>query len=681
MKSILSLLLLASCLIYSGCTSKHSDNRSLSDPLITHRDTTIDPATDFFYYANGEWFKMNPIPASESSNGIFNLVRDTVNAQIRRICESSATDKKAEKNSNKQKIGDFYASGLDTVSINAAGLDPLKSAMQKINAITDRISLISAITYLHTIGVTPAFSFYVRQDDKISSSYAVCFAQGGIGLDDRDYYFNTDSLTTLIRSEYREHLKAMFKLIGKDEKTASANADIVMKIETDFAKASRKLEALRDPVKNYNKYSIEGVKTFTPGIPWKDMLTGLGIEAADSVIIGQPEFFKAFDVLLANYTISDWKTYLEWNLVNSYAENLSKEFEQQNFNFYYTTLSGMTEQQPRWKRITRSTNWYLGELIGQVYIKEYLPEKTKEKLLEIGNNIRNVFAERLKNLDWMSESTREKAMLKLNKMVMKVGYPDTWKDMNSLAITRNSYCENVIRCRQWQYSDMISHYRKPVDRMEWFIYPQTYNAYYSPGNNEIVIPACNIIVPGFEGRMPDDAVLYAIIGGSTFGHEIIHGFDDQGSLYDENGNLIDWWTEGDRQRFNEKTRLIIEQYSAYTVLDSLHLNGDATQGENIADLAGVILGYEAFKKTAQYKENQMKSGLTPDERYFLSYAFAWMVNITNESLARQIMTDVHSPAQFRINGPLSNLPEFYKTFNVKAGDIMYRPDSMRVDIW
>jgi putative endopeptidase len=683
MKSMIKIILSAIVVlaIALSCTNINSkDKQNLADPLITNCDTTISPGTDFFHYANGGWFKRNPIPATESYNGLFQLVQDTINVQVNRICNLASTDLNAAKNSNKQKIGDLYASGLDTLNIDKVGILPLREAMQKIDSITDVKSLMLVIAQLHSIGVAPAYNFYVGQDDKISTKYALFFFQGGLGLGQRDYYFNTDSRTLTIRKEYVKHLENMFQLIGVEEASSVTNAKVIMSIETDLARASRKLEALRDPVKNYNKMSVEQFDRSAPNISWKEILPVLGVANADTVIICQPEFYQTLDKLLTSYTINDWKTYVRWNLINTYAEYLNKEIEQQNFNFYYTTLSGITEQKPRWKRVVETTNGYLGELIGQVYIEEYLPQNTKEKLLEIGNSIRNVYAERIKKLDWMSEPTKEKALVKLNKMVMKVGYPDKWKDMSNLTIDRSSYCANIMHGNEWFHNYMVSKYGKPVDRLEWNMYPQTYNAYYSPSNNEIVIPACNIIVPGFEGRMPDDAILYAIIG-ATFGHEIIHGFDDQGCKYDDRGNLNNWWTDEDQQRFIAKTKLIVDQYNGYTVLDSLHINGDATQGENIADLAGVTLAYEAFKKTPQYEENITISGLTPDKRFFLSYAYAWMVNVTNESLARQIMMDVHSPAEFRVNGPLSNIPEFYRAFNIKEGEPMFRPDSLRIVIW
>jgi putative endopeptidase len=452
-------------------------------------------------------------------------------------------------------------------------------------------------------------------------------------------------------------------------------------METELAKHSRKLEELRDPIKNYNKMTISQLNVLTPNIDWKTMFANLNIKNVDSVIVGQPEFYKGLNVAMKSYSIEQWKTYLKWDLLNSYAGYLSKDFENQNFYFFSTVMNGIKVQKPRWKRIVEQTDGALGELIGQVYVEEYLPKGTKEKLLEIGNNIRDVYAERIKKLDWMSEQTKVKALAKLRKIVMKVGYPDKWKDLSAVHIDKNSYLRNIISVNQWNYQYMIAKYGKPVDRSEWGMYPQTYNAYYSSSNNEICVPACNIIVPGYEGRMPDDAILYGIIGGSTFGHEITHGFDDQGSQYDEKGNLNNWWTEEDYAKFRSKTKLIVDQFNNYTIVGGKHINGDATQGENIADLGGVVMGFEAFKKTEQFKNKEIISGLSPQKRYFLAYAYAWMVNANKEALTQQVMMDVHAPAQFRINGPLSNYNEFYKAFDIKKGSKMWQPDNLRVQIW
>ena len=672
-----SILTLFICAAFSSCSKKEA---TLSDPLLTNRDTTINPVNDFFSYANNGWFKKNPIKNSESSNGIWKTIQDTIDSQIKRICENAAQDKSAVKGSNKQKIGDFYTAAMDTVAIEKAGLSPLQTEINHIQAITDVSSLTKSIAHFQTIGTAPGFSFYIGQDDKASTKYAVFFYQGGLGLGDREYYFDTENRNVIIRKEYVKHIEKMMKLMGEKDAAAAKNASIIMKLETDLAKSSRKMEDLRDPVKNYNKMTVAQFNKLTPNIDWNAVLPILGIPKADTLIVGQPEFFTGLNLLLKKYSIEDWKTYLKWNLVNSYANTLNKDFEKQNFNFFGTIMNGTKEQKPRWERIVHATDESLGELIGQVYVAEYLPKGTKEKLLEIGNNVRDVYASHIKKLDWMSEVTKQKALQKLSKIVMKVGYPDKWKDMGSLFIDRKSYCSNVIRVSKWQYNYMVSKFGKKVDRTEWQIQPQTYNAYYNCSNNEIVVPACNIIVPGYEGRMPDDAVLYGIIGGSTFGHEMTHGFDDQGSKYDENGNLNNWWTSEDLKKFKEKTKAVVSQYNNYVVAGK-HVNGEATQGENIADLGGVIVGFEAFKKTAQYKKQKKISGLTPEQRYFLSYAYSWMINSRVEFKIRLIMTDVHSPEQFRVNGPLSNFPAFYKAFNVKKGDNMYRPDSLRVVIW
>ena len=672
------LILAIASLQLMSCNKKEAE---FNDPLVSNRDTLVNPSENFFLYANGGWFKNNPIPSTEKSNGIWRTIGDTLNNQIKQICEKSAKDESAEKGSNKQKIGDFYASGMDSLAIEKTGIAPLKSEFSNIESIKDVPSLIATIAHLHTIGASPAFSFYVGQDDKISTKYALFLGQGGLGLGDRDYYFNTDERTVSIRNEYVKHLQAMMKLIGQDEVSATKNAGTIMKLETDLAKASRKLEALRDPIKNYNKMTVADLSKSTPNIAWKAILPVFGVAKADTIIVGQPEFYKALNSLVKTYSIEDWKTYLKWDLVNSYASYLNSAIENQNFKFYSTVLNGVSKQKPRWKRVVGQTDGSLGELIGQVYVAEYLPKGSKEKLLEIGNNIREVYADHIKKLDWMSEATKVKALHKLSKIVMKVGYPDKWKDMSTMNIDRKSYCANVMQANIWSYNYMINKFGKPVDRTEWSMQPQTYNAYYNPSNNEIVVPACNIMVPGYEGRMPDDAILYGIIGGSTFGHEITHGFDDQGSQYDENGNLNNWWTAEDLKKFQAKTKLIVSQFNKFTILGDKHINGDATQGENIADLGGVVMGYEAFKKTSQYKNNEKISNLTPDQRYFLAYGYAWMINLKDEALATQIMTDVHAPAQFRINGPLSNMPEFYKAFNVKVGDKMFQPDLLRVVIW
>jgi putative endopeptidase len=418
-----------------------------------------------------------------------------------------------------------------------------------------------------------------------------------------------------------------------------------------------------------------------PKFDWATFMLSLGLEKVDTVIVGQPEFLQALNGMLGTYSFEDWKNYFKLQLVTTYAAYLDDKTYLTAFKFFATALDGVETPQPRWKRVVEETNGALGELIGQVYVEEYLPKGTKEKLLEIGNAVRDVYAERIKNLDWMQAETKEKALEKLNQIVMKVGYPDKWKDMRKVMITAESFSKNKMNTNKWEHEYMLAKYGKPVDRTEWEMYPQTYNAYYNPSNNEIVVPGCNIMVPGYEGRMADDAILYAIIGGSTFGHEITHGFDDQGCKYDGKGNLTDWWTEDDNARFIAKTRMIVEQYNTYVPVDTLHINGEQTQGENIADLGGLVMGFEAFKKTQQYQEGKPIGGYTPAQRYFLGHALAWMTNSRPEALAAKVRSDVHSPAKYRVIGPLSNVPEFYEAFGIQPGEAMYRADSLRVMIW
>lgn len=450
----------------------------------------------------------------------------------------------------------------------------------------------------------------------ISSKNAVFLSQGGLGLPDRDYYFNNDERTKKVREAYPEHLKKMFELSGYDEKKATDAAADVYAVELALAKVSRKMEDLRDPFKNYNKTSVKELQEKLKFVPMQTFFSGLGMNMPDTVIVGQPEFFTYLNLATQQFGIEIWKNYLRWHLLRGLAPYLNTEIEKQNFSFYGTLLNGVKEQRPRWKRVVEDTDGQLGELVGQIYVEQYLPKGTKEKLMEIGNAVKEVYRKRISSLDWMSDATKTKAIAKLDAMIMKVGYPDKWKDMSALEVDRTSYVKNVIRANAWHFDYMKNKYGKPVDRTEWSMTPQTYNAYYNPSNNEIVVPACNITVPGYEKTLADDAILYSIIGGSTFGHEFTHGFDDQGSKYDQFGNLNNWWTTEDSIRFYAKTGAVVNQYNHYLVIDSLYINGDMTQGENIADIGGVAMGLEAFKQTKQFKENQTIAGLNPMQRFF-----------------------------------------------------------------
>jgi putative endopeptidase len=665
-----------------SCSTDHKSQKTQGpNPLVSHIDASVKPGDDFFMYANGKWFKENPIPPTESNNGLWQLIGDTIKAQIRNVCETSAALAGAKKGSNKQKIGDFFFSGMDSTALNKRGISDLKSDLDMIDGVRDLKGLVKAASYVHAVAGSPLFGFWVAQDDKISSKYAVYLWQGGLSLPDRSFYFDTDARAVTVRREFVEYLGDMFQMMGFGKTKAGKEAGSLMKLETALAKSSRKLQDTRDPLKNYHKMTFKRLSETTPDLDWAVFMKGTGLHDVDTVIVGQPEFLTALNGYLKSFPLGDWKKYLKFHLVRSLSGYLDDKTFLETFGFYGTVLNGMKEPKPRWKRVVEQTDGLLGDLIGQVYVAEYLPKGTKKKLLEIGNAIKRVYAERVKALDWMSAATKKKALKKLDAVIMKVGYPDKWKDMSSLRIDRSSYARNVMNANQWEFNYRISKYGKPVDRTEWDMEPQTYNAYYNPSNNEIVIPGCWIMVPGYERKMADDALLYSNMGGSTFGHEITHGFDDQGSKYDEYGNLHNWWTPEDSAKFRAKTRMIVEQFNGYVAVDTLHINGEMTQGENIADLAGVMMGYEAFKKTGQYRHHVNIAGLTPDQRYFLGYALAWMVNVRPEAVASLVRSDVHSPVKFRVNGPLSDMPEFYAAFGVKEGDAMWRPDSLRVKIW
>jgi putative endopeptidase len=682
-KNPLPLMGLAALLAFASCTSQEKPKGQLPsasgrDELATHVDSTVKPGNDFFLFANGKWFKENPIKPSESTAGLWLMIEDTLAAQIDDICKKSATAK-APAGSTKQKIGDYYQSGMDSVRLNQEGINALKPELAKIDAITDINQLAGVIAEMHRLGSGSLLDIWVAQDDKISSKYAVLIHQGGLSLPDRDYYFDPE--LDSIRQEFVAFSKRMYMILGYSSDLATEAAERNMILESGLALNSRKIEDTRDPYKNYNKWVLQKLLNIAPAFDWKAFHAALGLKDVDSVIVGQPEFLIAVNKMLKEFPLEDWKNYLRLQLLITYSQYADDKTFMEAFRFFSTVLDGVETPQPRWKRVVEETNDALGELIGQVYVEEYLPKGTKEKLEEIGNAIRDVYAERIKNLDWMQAETKEKALEKLGQVVMKVGYPDKWKDMGKLEVTANSYLQNKMNANRWHHDYMAAKYGKPVDRTEWEMTPQTYNAYYNPSNNEIVVPGCNILIPGYEGRMADDAVLYAIIGGSTFGHEITHGFDDQGSKYDGKGNLSNWWTEEDEARFIAKTRRIVAQYNQYVPVDTLHINGEQTQGENIADLGGLVMGYEAFKRTQQFKDDQKIAGYTPTQRYFLGHALAWMTNSRPEALAAKVRSDVHSPAKYRVIGPVSNLPEFYEAFGVKAGDAMWIPDSLRVMIW
>ncbi len=659
--------------------NNNSSNTALVDILNSHIDTTVKAGDDFFEYTNGGWLKANPIPASESGWGIFNLVEDENQTRIKTISEE-ATSVHAAKGTPSQQIGDFFSSGMDSVAVEKDDVAALKNIFDQINNCKKTADVVNTITSLQQIGVSPIFSLGVGQDMKISDKNRVYLGQGGLGLPDRDYYFNTDAQTTKIRKEYPLHIQRMLTMLYQDSVKAKTQSESILKLETSIASAHKKLEELRDPYANYNKMSMAQVNALGSNFAFENQFKTLNL-ISDSVIVGQPVFFQKMNGLLTSTNVETWKAYLTWHTLTSFASFVSSKYDKENFNFYSALLSGTKEQRPRWKRVLSAQEGALGDALGQLFVKQYFPEKTKARYVDLTEKIVESYREHIQKLDWMSDSTKEKAIVKLNAITKKVGNPSKWKDYSAMNITRASYCNNIIESNKWHFNYEAQKLNKPVDRTEWSMTPQTYNAYYNPSNNEIVLPAAIFTAPGFKDEDIDDAVIYGYVGASTIGHELTHGFDDEGRQFDEKGNLKNWWSKEDEAKFKVKANLLVDQFNKYTVLDSLHPNGNATLGENIADLGGIVIALDAFKKTKQYQEGKLIAGLTPLQRYFMGYAYGWMQTRTKEKLASQILTDVHAPIFLRVNGPMSNCDEWYKTFNVTAQNKMYRDSLSRVRIW
>jgi len=663
------------------CAYQAKKAEPTNDPVYQNLDPSVSPGTDFFQYANGGWLKRNPIPPAYSNWGIGNVVQEEIRDRLKKINED-ALKANSEKGSGTQKIGDFYFTGLDSAGIEKAGISPLQEQLNIIDQAKNAHDILNAAALLTTTGTRNIIGSRVGQDDKNSSKMMVQLNQTGLGLPNRDYYFKTDARTTKIRTDYTtKYLPTLLALSGWDEAKSAAGAKSAYNIEKFLADSSRKLEALRDPYKNYNKISVAQLNQLTPDIDWNDLFKQLQFAAVDSVIVGQPEYYKAVNTALKTFPVDDWKAYLRLKLISSYASYLNNALVEENFRFGGKVLRGQKEQLPRWKRVLDNENSIMGELLGKLFVQEYFPQKSKERYVAMVEAIRQSYREHIQKLDWMSPETKVKALEKLNAIHPKVGYPDQWKDFSTLNISRGSYAGNVMNARRWSYMISVNKLGKPVNHQEWNMTPQTYNANYSPSNNEITLPAAQFLIPGIKDDQVDDAVAYGYVAASTIGHEITHGFDDEGRQYDVKGNLKAWWTPQDSVKFTQRAQMLVDQFNSYVVLDSLHVNGKATLGENIADLGGIVLGLDAFKKTEQYKQGKKINGLSPLQRFFLGYALGWLGHERDEVLANQIITDVHAPGFLRVNGPFSDVPEFYKAFNIKKGDKMWLDPEKRVKIW
>ena len=642
-------------------------------------DRSADPRDDFFRFAVGKWLKDHPIPANERRWGIGQVVQEETYARLLRINET-AMAQRAEPGSNARKIGDFWRAAMDADAAAAQGLHPLDGEFARIDAVASRDQLLPLIARLQRMGVNAFCNLYVFQDEKHSDRHALHLYQGGLGLPNRDQYFDDDARAVALRKAYVEHVGTMLGLLGAPPPVARRDAERVMAIETELARASRKLEALRDSEANYNPFEVDQLARLAP-LAWRDYVAAIGLPGLQDVVVGQPEFFVQFGKALQDRPLADWQAYLRWHLAHAFAAQAGGAFEAEDFRIYGTVLTGTPEQRPRWKRMLDEEEKLLGDALGQLYVASHFPPAARVRYDKLADDVIDAFRARLRTLDWMSEPTRQRALSKLDALRKKVGYPEKWKDYASYEVTPRSHLENVVRGRIWQTDYDNAKLAKPVDRREWEMTPQTYNAYYMAPNNEIVLPAAAFILPGIDDADVDDAVVYGYAGATTIGHEITHGFDDEGRQYDEHGNLASWWLEADDVAFKQRARVVVEQYGSTVVVGDLRVNGEATQGENIADLGGIVIAWDAFTKTAQYREGKPIGGFTPAQRFYIGWALGWMMQVRPEALALQVKTDYHSPSFVRVNGPVSNQPEFHAAFGVKPGDRMYRTERERAKVW
>jgi putative endopeptidase len=677
--SALTLALLAN-VAHSADSTKHpkAANAMSTGIEVEYIDPSVRAQDDFFTYLNGKWIKSTEIPADKSSWGSFAKLRDDTLPQLRGIIEASAASKAAA-GTDSQRIGDFYASFMDEPKLEQLGLKPLNAELAKIAAIKNKAELPAMLAHLGQLGVTVPFDFGIHQDAKDSTKYVADIGQGGLGMPDRDYYLKPeDKKLADARAKYQVHVEKMLALA--DEKDAAAKAKAIVAFETDIAKIQWTKVENRDPVKTYNKVMLADMAKVAPGFNWQAWLDASGIAPKTTyVIVSQPTYLKAFTGVAEQTSLDTWKAYLQLHLIEGYASYLSKAFVDERFSFYGTTLSGVTEMEPRWKRGVGAVERSVGESVGKIYVEQHFPAERKVRMEALVKNLLAAYKDSINKLDWMSPATKKEAQSKLAKFTPKIGYPDKWKDYSALSVSRDDLVGNVMRSRVVESNRELNKLGKPIDRAEWGMTPQTVNAYYNPELNEIVFPA-SILQPPFFDANADDAVNYGGIG-AVIGHEISHGFDDQGAQYDGDGNLRDWWSASDHKNFAAKTKMLVNQYNGYSPLPGYNVNGELTLGENIADNSGLAIAYKAYKLSLKGKPAPVINGLTGDQRFYMGWAQVWRVKMREAQQVVQVKTDPHSPGQFRANGTLMNQPAFYEAFGVKQGDKMYLAPKERVIIW
>ena len=683
-KSFVPSAMVITALMALSCNKEQSKEEEVEVVGIntSYIDSTVRPTDDFFRFVNGKWIEKTDIPGDQGRWGSFNELREMTNETVLDVLETAG--KNYKDGTDQKKAIDFYSVGMDSAMAESAGVKPLQPIFDKIAGIQNAEDLQQFLSYNEQIGGGSFFRFSVFADFKNSNAIATYLSQGGLGLPDRDYYTKTDAKSVEIREKYVQHVAKMLQMLGDEQADAQAQADRIMALETRLAEASMTNVERRNTPALYNKMSLSELSEIVPDFNWEEYLADMGVKGVDTLIVMQPKYMEEFEAILKDVPAFTWREYLRWGVINDAANYLSHDFVQADFDFYSKELRGVEEMQPRWKRVLGTTNYALGEAIGKLYVDETFPPEAKKKAEEMVENIKLAFGDRIKGLEWMSDSTKEKALAKLTKMTVKIGYPDEWKDYGDLTVDidpeKASYMSNILNATRFRFQEEVAKIGKPVDKSEWGMTPQTVNAYFNPMFNEIVFPAA-ILQPPFYNYKADMAVNYGGIG-AVIGHEISHCFDDQGSRFDADGNLVNWWTEEDSKSFESRTGRLVSQYDGYMPLDSVHVNGAFTLGENIGDLGGINVAYDGLQKHLEENRNPgLIDGMSPEQRFFMSWATIWRIKYKDETLRTQVNTDPHSPGMYRANGPLSNMETFYEAFDVKPGDGMYRSDSVRVKIW
>ena len=644
---------------------------------LANMDVTVRPQDDFFRYVNGTWLETTEIPADRTNTGVVMDLRDKAREDVLAIVEDVSSRDDLVAGSDEQMVADLYNSFMDTERLDQLGVSPLDAELARIDAIADKDELSAYFAHSGMIGAGGPVELYIAIDSKDATRYAAHMYQSGLGLPDRDYYFNEDERSVELRAAYVDHIEKMFELAGFDDPAGSAR--MLLALETELAEVQWTRVKNRDRDATYNKFSTDDLGSLGDGLDWARYLATAGIDGEKDIIINQPSYIEGLNRIITATPLEDLKTFMRWNLLNNYASYLDSRLDDQNFDFYYRILEGQEEQRPRWKRGVDLVNRSLGEVIGKVYVTRYFPPEAKTRMVQLVENLRAAYGQAIDGLEWMSPETKAAARIKLAKFTPKIGYPDQWEDYSGLEIVADDLFGNVMRANRFQFELDRAKLGGPIREWEWGMTPQTVNAYYSPTRNEVVFPAA-ILQPPFFNLAADDAVNYGAIG-TVIGHEMGHGFDDQGSKYDPDGNLRNWWTEEDLAEFKQRTQSLVDQYSGFEVFDDLNVNGELTLGENIGDLAGLTIAYRAYKISLDGQEATVLDGMTGDQRFFMGIGQVWKYKATDEAMRKRILTDPHSPPEFRVNGPLPNMPEFVAAFDVQEGDGMYLPPEQRVKIW